>query len=159
MIDKEEKKLIEKIKESDFDAFHSIFYHYQPILYNHILYMTNNEYLTEDIIQETFYRVWIHRKSLKLTRSFYGYINKISSNLLKDYYKHEKVKIKDQETLSLSSKSEKDDPEEAFNVTILNKEIKNAVNKYLPGKCRTIFILSRIEGKSNDEIAQILKIR
>mgnify|MGYP003311051687 CR=1 FL=1 len=38
------------------------------------------------------------------------------------------------------------------------EEIQQVVNKKLPDKCRNIFILSRIEGKSNSEIAELLDL-
>ena len=41
---------------------------------------------------------------------------------------------------------------------MLQEEIQRIVNERLPDKCRTIFILSRIEGKSNPEIAALLDL-
>ena len=158
MIREKEKILLQKIKRSDIDAFQTIFYHYQPVLFDHILYLTDDQDLTDDIVQEVFYRVWINRGSLNPQKSFYGYITKIGINLLRDHYKREKVRIKHRDTLGILHRSEKEDPEEALNVKLLDDAIKDAVHKFLPQKCRTIFLLSRIEGKSNDEIAEILQI-
>ena len=41
---------------------------------------------------------------------------------------------------------------------MLQEEIQRIVNEKLPDKCRTIFILSRIEDRSNPEIAEILNL-
>ena len=41
---------------------------------------------------------------------------------------------------------------------MLQEEIQRIVNEKLPDKCRTIFILSRIENRSNPEIAEILNL-
>ena len=41
---------------------------------------------------------------------------------------------------------------------MLQEEIQKIVNEKLPDKCRTIFILSRIENRSNPEIAEILNL-
>ena len=41
---------------------------------------------------------------------------------------------------------------------MLQEEIQRVVNEKLPDKCRTIFILSRIENRSNPEIAEILNL-
>ena len=41
---------------------------------------------------------------------------------------------------------------------MLQEEIQRVVNEKLPDKCRTIFILSRIEDRSNPEIAEILNL-
>ena len=40
----------------------------------------------------------------------------------------------------------------------LEKHIQHIVNNRLPEKCRNIFFLSRIEGRSNPEIAHILDL-
>ncbi len=41
---------------------------------------------------------------------------------------------------------------------VFQEEIQRLVNEKLPDKCRNIFILSRIEGKSNPEIAELLDL-
>mgnify|MGYP001441832193 CR=1 FL=1 len=55
-------------------------------------------------------------------------------------------------------KSHFDDPESVNQAAMLQEEIQRAVNDKLPDKCRNIFILSRIEGKSNSEIADLLDL-
>tara|TARA_B100001245_G_scaffold115509_1_gene84683 strand:- start:292 stop:576 length:285 start_codon:yes stop_codon:yes gene_type:complete len=55
-------------------------------------------------------------------------------------------------------KSHFDDPEAVNQAAILQEEIQRIVNERLPDKCRTIFILSRIEGKSNPDIAELLDL-
>ncbi|GIS53021.1 hypothetical protein Ct9H90mP29_00630 [bacterium] len=51
-----------------------------------------------------------------------------------------------------------DDPEAVNQAEMLQEEIQRVVNEKLPDKCRTIFILSRIEDRSNPEIAEILNL-
>ena len=41
---------------------------------------------------------------------------------------------------------------------MLKEEIQRIVNEKLPDKCRSIFILSRLEGKTNPEIAEMLDL-
>jgi RNA polymerase sigma-70 factor (family 1) len=158
MMYKDENILIEKIKESDFDAFHDFYYQYQPVLYKHILFMTKDQDLTKDLVQETFYRIWMNRKSLKPKSSFYGYISRICSNLLKDYYRHEKVKQKHQDSAGETNPAAYQPAEESLEAQLLKEEVRKIINKYLSPKRRMIFILSRIEGYSNDEIVRLLKI-
>lgn len=45
-----------------------------------------------------------------------------------------------------------------LNYNLLKNEINNIVTDQLPPKCSAIFILSRIDGKSNQEIASLLNI-
>jgi RNA polymerase sigma-70 factor (ECF subfamily) len=54
------------------------------------------------------------------------------------------------------SLSEGDDPLEALQATLLEEQLIVVINGELPEKCRRIFLLSRFEGMSNREIAELL---
>ena len=68
------------------------------------------------------------------------------------------MRKKHQDSIATVHESVYDNPDAAYHFNALQREINEAVNKYLPQKCRQIFILSRIEGKSNREIANLLNI-
>jgi RNA polymerase sigma-70 factor (ECF subfamily) len=51
-----------------------------------------------------------------------------------------------------------EDPDDSLNVTLLQERISDVAIRHLSEKCRSIFILSRVEGKSNAEIAEILSV-
>ena len=51
-----------------------------------------------------------------------------------------------------------DSADELLEAEQLKEKIDAIVAKYLPKKCQTIFIMSRFEGKSNDEISAELSI-
>ncbi len=88
-----EKSLLQKIKQSDRNAFQQIFNKYHHVLFRYIFYRTKNYSLAQDIVQETFLKVWLNRKSLQPRLAFFSYIVKISGNLVKDHYKHEQWTI------------------------------------------------------------------
>jgi RNA polymerase sigma-70 factor, ECF subfamily len=54
--------------------------------------------------------------------------------------------------------SEGDDPSEALAVAMLEHRIQVIINSRLGERCRAVFLLSRYEGKSHQEIAQELGI-
>jgi len=157
-MDESEKSLLQKIKQSDRNAFQQIFTKYHPILFRYIFYRTKNYSLAQDIVQETFLKVWLNRESLKPRLAFFPYIVKISSNLVKDHYKHEQVRNKHKDSIPIIENSIDDDPDAALDFNLLEQQINITVNNNLPLKCRTIFILSRVEGKSNQEIADLLNL-
>ncbi len=66
-----EVQLTKLVKVSDQQAFQQLFYKYHPLLFRFILYRVNDEDLTEDIVQETFLRVWNNRKTLDPNKSFF----------------------------------------------------------------------------------------
>jgi len=150
--------LITKIKQSDRNAFKTLFTRYQADLFKYIYYKTLDYSLSEDFVQETFIKVWMKRISLNPDQSVFSYLAAISSNLIRDHFKHLKVREKHQESEKEISTPFHDNPEEVMDYRILREKIHSIVNKHLSDTCRTIFYLSRIEGRSNPEIAGLLKI-
>jgi RNA polymerase sigma-19 factor, ECF subfamily len=138
-------------------AFKALFEEFQPGLFRHIAYEVRDADLAHDIVQETFIRVWQYRSRLKPHLPFFPYLLKISRNLVKDHFKYTHVRLKYENDVPVPEKSRLDDPEAAFRVGALEERITKAVNT-LPDRCRTVFLLSRIDGKSHAEIGEILGI-
>ena len=90
MIEKE-SELLEKIKTSDKKAFKQLFYGYHDSLFRFVLYKIKDRDISEDIVQETFLRVWKTRSKLKPKKSFFSLIARISSNLCYDHFRHQEV--------------------------------------------------------------------
>lgn len=152
-----EKELVRRLRQSDEEAFHQLYLSYHDSLYRIIYYRCGDPSLSEDVLQETCLRIWRNRESLDPHKSFWGYLNTISRNLLFDHFKHQKVKRKHEEAVSASEISE-NNPEAAAAGNLLEEAIHREVNDSLPDKCRMIFLLSRVEGYSNQEIADRLGI-
>jgi RNA polymerase sigma-70 factor (ECF subfamily) len=152
----QEKILLQKIKESDKTAFHQLFSDFHDSLFRFVVYRVQDGDLAEDIAQETFLRVWRTRETIQPNKSFFSLIARISTNLCYDYFRHMEVRHRHEDSIPEFGKSHFDDPEAVNLATILQEEIQRVVNEKLPDKCRNIFILSRIEGKSNPEIAELL---
>ena len=56
-----EQDLLRKVKESDKDAFHQLFFNFYDTLFRFVVYKVKDSDLAEDISQETFLRVWKKR--------------------------------------------------------------------------------------------------
>ncbi|MAQ87608.1 MAG: RNA polymerase sigma-70 factor [Candidatus Marinimicrobia bacterium] len=153
-----EKNLLEKVKRSDVLAFQKLFSNYHDSLFRFVVYRINDSDLAEDITQETFLRVWKKRETLVPEKSFFSLIARISTNLCYDHFRHLEVRNRHKDQLPDYGKSHFDDPEKINQAEMLEEEIQRVVNEKLPDKCRYIFILSRIEGKTNPEIAETLNL-
>ena len=150
--------LSKQVKESDESAFHQLFTNYHDTLFRFVVYRVNDGDLAEDITQETFLRVWKKRKTLIPKKSFFSLLARISTNLCYDHFRHVKVRNRHQKLLPEFGKSHFDDPEKINQLIMLEEKIQKIVNEKLPQRCRTIFILSRIDGKKNLEIANTLNL-
>ena len=155
---KTDSQLLKRVKDSDMEAFRTLFNRYQPVLFRQVLFQTRHSDLSHDIVQETFIRVWEHRRSLKPHLSFVSYIFHISRNLIRDNIKHQKIRERTDKDIPPSILSENDDPGEALQLTLLQEQIMGIINEDLPKRCREIFLLSRFEGKTHREIADTLQL-
>ncbi len=153
-----EKILIENIKHSDKDSFKKLYLQYHPVLFRFVVSRVYDEDIAEDIVQDTFVRIWKIRQSLASDKSFFSLIAKVSSNLSKDHFKHEAVRLRHQENIVEAYDQQSDKPNKQIETEFIQNNILNIVHQYLPLKQRTIFLLNRIEGKSNQEIAEMLGI-
>jgi len=154
----QEQILLERVKISDKKAFRQLFSNFHDTLFRFVVYRVQDGDLAEDITQETFLRVWRTRESIQPKKSFFSLIARISTNLCYDHFRHMEVRNRHEDSLPEYGKSHFDDPEAVNAASVLQEEIQRVVNNNLPDKCRNIFILSRIEGKSNPEIAELLDL-
>ena len=155
---KNDKELLSRLKEADKNSFRDLFTKHHQSLFNFVLYRLKDEVIADDIVQETFLRVWKHKKNIKPNQSFFSYIAKISNNLCMDYFRHENVKIRHQDFIPEPTQSDMDNPADQYESKTLEEKIQRIVNYNLPEKCREIFILSRVNGLPNQDIAELLDI-
>jgi RNA polymerase sigma-70 factor (ECF subfamily) len=153
-----DSQLLKNVKDSDMEAFRLLFERYQPILFRQVLFQTRQKDLSHDIVQQTFISVWEHRVTLKPHLSFMAYLFRISRNLIYDAFKHQKIRKRTDSSIPPPTLSELDDPAEALQATMLREKIISIINSDLPPRCREIFLLSRFEGKTSQEIADCLRL-
>jgi len=91
-------------------------------------------------------------------KSFFSLIAKISTNLCYDHFRYQEVRFRHKDTVPKPEQSHYDDPQKSQELNELQDEINRIVNEHLPEKCRVIFILSRMEGLVNKDIAAILDL-
>jgi RNA polymerase sigma-70 factor (ECF subfamily) len=153
-----EAQLLEKVRNSSVEDFRVLFDRYQPIVFRHALFQVREPELAHDIVQETFLRIWEHRFSLMPNLSFLAYALRIAGNVGRDTFRYRNTRERLKGRLPQPALSEGDDPEAALQREMLETQLATIINKELPERCRTIFLLSRFERKTNREIAELLGI-
>lgn len=151
-----DRELVLRVRNGDHDAFRLLYERWQPILYRLVLAQVRDGDHAHDIIQETFIRIWDHRGGVDPDRPLLGYAVRISSNLVRDAGRRRMVRERHGSALLSRAPSEGDDPEQAARLSMLQERLEEVIANDLPEKCRTVFILSRFEGKSTKEIAGLL---
>ena len=135
-------------------TYTTIFKEYAKTLHNYLYYKTGNMTLSQDLTQEAFTRLW-HNCAKVIPASAKGYVFKIANNLLINEYNHQKVVFKFQ------AKPQTDRSNESPEYLLEEKELKErleAAIAALPEKQRVVFLMSRIEKKTYQEIADILDL-
>jgi RNA polymerase sigma-70 factor (ECF subfamily) len=150
--------LTERVRASDEAAFRLLFERYQPVLFRSMLATVGDRDESHEIVQETFVRVWRNRSSLRPDLPFLGYLFRIARNLVRDAAKRAAIRVRYEVEVPTPGLSESDDPEQALRVKVLAEALTEIIQRSLPDKCREVFVLSRMEGWSNAEIAGRLGI-
>lgn len=72
MID--ERKLILSVKSGSEKAYRTLYEMWVSRLYQFVYQYVKSEETTDDVVQETFYRIWINREKLDVESSFKAYL-------------------------------------------------------------------------------------
>jgi len=156
-MDKKEQDMIVRLRKGDFEAFDQLFNRYSKRLYVFALNYLKANVDAEDLVQHIFIKVWEHRKSLDEKQSFNAYLFSIAKNSILNHFRKKANQqsyidhIK-QHTRLLHRKEEDD-----IIYTDLNNQVQKIIHQ-LPARRREIFLLSRNDGYSNDEIAEKLNL-
>ncbi|MBC8346192.1 MAG: RNA polymerase sigma-70 factor [Candidatus Marinimicrobia bacterium] len=153
-----ELQLLEKIKTGDKKAFRKIFQLYHQPLFRFTVSRVHDPDIASDIVQDSFVRVWKNRKYIQSKKSFFSYIATIASNLTKDHFRHQAVRQKHESQIESELYTAAENIENREEKEEIQKNILEAIHSHLPEKCRNIFILSRIEGLSSKEIADVMNL-
>ena len=153
----QEKDLIVRFKEGDKTAFELLFHFYYPGLVMYSKQFTTDRMEAEEIVQEFFFRFWLKHQQIIPSDSLKNYLFSSIKNGSLNYLKHKRIEEKYiRQMTELSDNHLVYDPD-LYIASELQEKIKNSV-ELLPEKCREIFILSRIGGKKNEEIALEMNI-
>jgi RNA polymerase sigma-70 factor (ECF subfamily) len=152
-----EKDLIVLLRCGNQTAFELLFHYYYPglVLYSSQFIADQDE--AEEIVQEFFVRFWQKHQQLKVCDSLKNYFFSSVRNSSLNFLKHKKIEEKYlKELIDLSSHHLVYEPD-LYIISELQEKIKNGIDR-LPEQCRKIFIMSRIRGLKNEEIASELSL-
>ncbi len=155
-----EKGYIEAVSKGDGQAFEALFLHYFPRIKGFISGILQNGEEAEDISQDIFVSMWQNRDRLTGIDNLNAYLFRIAKNtvfrhierslLFKDYQEQQTER-------SLLFPTNNDSIEEEIYAKELEYLISIAVEK-MPSQRKRIYQMSRMEGLSNEEIAERLAI-
>ena len=152
-MDQLEQVFIQGINEKSEKAFRELFGRFHNYLVMFALRRVRLLEAAEDIVQDVFVFIWESDKVYNSYLGFKAYLYELVQNRCLNYLKHKAVEERYMTYVQNFSREEDGDDlvqEEVYRELYL-------LAKGLPDKCRRVFELS-VEGKKNDEIADILGI-
>lgn len=130
---------------------------YHAALYRHALKFVKSPALAEDVVQDTFLKVWESRQSLNADLSFVGYINTVSRNQVLNTLKRASHETALKKSITYAANKSCNGTEDAFLDAEYEKMVSHAIEQ-LPPQRRLVFRMCRLEGKTYDEVAGNLGI-
>jgi RNA polymerase sigma-70 factor (ECF subfamily) len=146
---------MKRIQDGDMVAFNLIVDKYKDRIMNVIMRMINSREESEDIVQETFVRVYQHRKSFDFRHCLSTWIYTIALNLARNELRKRK-RFKFYDIFDMQGKENEISVEMEI-PNNLPKAIEAAV-KTLPEKYKLAFILRDVQELPYEEVAKIMSI-
>jgi RNA polymerase sigma-70 factor (family 1) len=152
-----ERLLVEKLKSGDPDSFSDIFSAYYKDLVFFAFSFTHELPGAEDIVQDTFVKLWEDHEELNVSVSLKAILLKTIQNKCIDWHRHKKIIISHSNYIIDNS------PLYEYNTDnyVLRSELEGRIDKViddLPDKFKEAFKMSRFEGLKYHEIATKLNV-
>lgn len=161
--DPTDEELIAKFQNGDNYAFDLLVKRYKDPLFNFIYRFLGEAQEAEDIVQETFLRLFKNKHYYKEIARFSTWIYTIAGNLAKTELRKRKRRKLFSINQFMSTEKDYDIPDESTNPEreadsqITDAIIQEAIDKLSP-KFKQVILLRDIQGFSYEEIADIVRI-
>lgn len=150
--------ILMRVAEGDGVAFKVLFDTYRPNIYTTALRVTNNEWMAEDIVQDTFVKVWIHRQRIPEIANFETWLYVLSKNIALDIIK-KKAHYKTYSQEEAKNALLRVYPEADY--LTQDKDFKRLLDEAierLPTKQKETYRLIREQHLKREEAAEILQV-
>ena len=153
---KSDKELVEEIKDGNARAFDQLYEAYGHKLYIFVLSILKSKEDAEEVVQNTYLKIWEKRKSIDSDHSFKSFLFTIAYNLTVDLLR-ERLKERRYREDILNKATSNYNIEEAIEFGDLLENVQQII-KELPPRKNEIYQLSRMNHLSYGEIAEKLNI-
>jgi RNA polymerase sigma-70 factor (ECF subfamily) len=161
-----DEDLMARVAEDDERAFSELVRRFQGRVTNLVCRVLNDRECGDDLTQEVFVRVFVHRRNYRRGSKFSTWLFTIAANLAKNEIRR---RVRKRNWFSLDALQEvlKDsaiqlaDPTEGRESLMEREQLQEAMGRAIatvPEKYRLALVLRDIEGLAYEEIAQVLNI-
>jgi len=146
------------LKAGSKHAFEELYNRYSGKIYRFVLKITNgNAWLSEELVQRTFIKVWEKRAQLDLDKSVLSWMCTIAKNMMLNELEHQTVEYVYREYFLQNAEYADCAVDKAVEASMLETFIDELTERLPPAR-KKIFLLSRKEGFSVKEISEYLNL-
>lgn len=151
-------ELMARVRADDQPAFVELYERYRGVVFTFLVRLTGARAPAEDLLQETFIRVWQGRDDYRASGQFRGWLFTIARRLTIDWYRREGLPWAEKEEARIAlevSASPGEQPDRHAEAREQLKRLQDALDR-LPPAQREVILLSRFGGLGSEEIARII---
>ncbi len=166
---KTDEDLIRELQAGRRTAFDEIVDRFKAPLYNFIYRIIGNAATSEDLLQETFIRLWVNKDRYREIARFSTWLYTVAANLARSELRRRKIRrwfplssgggysddSNEERTFDLPDESA--DPERDYERRNIVRRVEEEIRK-IPLVFREVIILRDLQELSYEEISSILKI-
>lgn len=152
-----EQDLVARLSNSDEAAFREVFDRFHREIYQYAFAFLKEKEQSEEIVQDTFLRFWLHRETLDVQKPIAPLLFVIARRTLTDAWRKAATSEKFRQYIHQYLAYETNETEEAILLNDLARMTQEALEQ-LTEQQREVFKLSRNEGLSHEEVSDRLNI-
>lgn len=160
-----DKAIVEKVIHGDINSFSVLVDKYQDRIYSVVFNYVGNREDAFDVVQEAFVKAYSKLRMFDSGSTFYTWLYRIAINTAIDFIRKRKSRpadsLDDDKYTEIGfepvSKDIHSDPEGVAVRSEQARMLRSAISE-LSDKLRTVLVLYDVEGLSQEEVAEVLKI-
>ncbi len=145
-----------KVKSGDLDRMALLYTRYHKQLFGFFIKMCNTKDLSEDMVQNVFFRMLKYRHTYKETGNFRTWIYHLARNVFADNYRKNKRYNWQENMESHETKFDMEKPQEEVMIENQNIHLLKVAMDKLSEEKRELLILSKYQGLKYQEIAEVM---
>ena len=145
---------LQRLGRGDNDAFSALYTLYSGKCAGFIKALIHDGEVAGDLTQDIFVKIWVRRRFVSKVSSFESYLLKMAKNAVLDFSKHKGVSRRFHEEAVVISKELAGENEDYAEKSEFIEKLNRAISK-LPPQRRRVFVMSRFQGLSNPQIADL----
>lgn len=149
-----------RLKASDREAYAELFEATYEPLFRYVRSITRDGEAARDVTQDVFIRLWEARDGLSPDRSLEAYLYRMARNRAYNHERSQRTRTEKEEEVreqSVAQPASPTRPDAKVDAQRLEDRLEQWIDD-LPDRQREALVLSRFDGLSHDEIAEVMEI-